>query len=257
MFEVCFSRSSEIMDEGLITYTAVVHLFYTTYGSADLKSLKYMAKGAPYSHRGRWLWKTQNASSVSLSLCDLISEIRRHRTGSSFNSLCFAWWVLAWNARWANKTDFAWMFNFFFTWVGLLCLQAGTIVSTSTSHCDATSSSSCCRHTFQPHLWWCCHGCRSGSIAGLCRPEFPLVSKRKNNLSSNVIWRECACVRKVSLCAMIKAICYDAVPTGNAHKPHYFLLNYFLCWDSCCFLSHRHLFPPSLRSLRGSSHCFY
>ena len=59
--------------------------------------------------------------------------------------------------------------------VSLLCSQAGTIASTSTSRCDATSSSSCCRRIFPPRSWWCFHGCRSGSTAGLCRPEFPWV----------------------------------------------------------------------------------
>lgn len=45
MIDVCFGQSLEITDEGFITYTAVVHL-------NNLKSLKYMEKGAPYSHIG-------------------------------------------------------------------------------------------------------------------------------------------------------------------------------------------------------------
>lgn len=59
-----------------------------------------------------------------------------------------------------------------------LCVQAGTIGSTSTSRCDATSSSSCCRRTFPPRSWWCFHGCRSGSTAGPCRPESPWVKQK-------------------------------------------------------------------------------
>lgn len=59
-----------------------------------------------------------------------------------------------------------------------VCVQAGTIGSTSTSRCDATSSSSCCRRTFPPRSWWCFHGCRSGSTAGPCRPESPWVKQK-------------------------------------------------------------------------------
>lgn len=51
-------------------------------------------------------------------------------------------------------------------------LQVGTIGCTSTLPSGATSSSFCCRHISLLHLWSCCPGCHSGSIAGLSLPEY-------------------------------------------------------------------------------------
>lgn len=151
-----------------------------------------------------------------------------------------------------------WIFQCFrAVWVGLLlCLQAGTIVSTSTSRCDATSSSSCCKRTFLPHSWWCCHGCRSGSTVGLCRPESPWV--RSMSFEEIVHARG-----KICACEMMKARCDMTPATGNTHtclREHTnlprstlaFLLNYFLYWGCCCAV-----IKASLKSFYGSSHRSY
>ena len=143
-------------------------------------------------------------------------------------------------------------------WVGLLlCSQAGTTVSTSTSRCDATSSSSCCKHTFPPHSWWCCHGCRSGSTAGLCRPESPWVR--------NMSFEEIVHARGKSVCVCVKwwklavtwlhqlgartCLCEH---TNLPRSTLAFLLNYFLYRGCRCAVV-----KASLRSFYGSSHRSY
>lgn len=107
-----------------------------------------------------------------------------------------------------------------------LCLQAGTTGSTSTSRCAATSSSSCCRRTSLPRSWSCCHGCRSGSTAELCRPEFPSV--RTTGVEC-ILKRPC--VPKEGWWKLSDVL-------HTTHKPstrHHFdvSFNYFLHWGCC------------------------
>lgn len=140
-------------------------------------------------------------------------------------------------------------------------LQAGTIVSTSTSRWDATSSSSCCRHTSPPRSWWCFHGCRSGSTAGLCRPEFPWVRRKKN--SCQMSFEEIVRAGGKSVCKMMKASCDMAPPIGNTHmhvwthKPPTRYHSHFSFELFSVLGLLLYLFSPSLRSSRGSSHRSY
>lgn len=158
---------------------------------------------------------------------------------------------------------YCWILVFPPVWAGLLlCLQAGTIVSTSTSHCDATSSSSCCRHTFLPRLWWCFHGSHSGSTAGLCRPESPWVKKISSQMSFEEIvcaWGKSVCVKwwKLAVTWLHQlgthtCMCeYTNLP--RVYHSH-FSFELFAVLGLLLYLSYRRLFSPSLRSFHGSSH---
>ncbi len=43
------------------------------------------------------------------------------------------------------------------------------------------------------------------------------LGKKKRKLISNVLWRDCVCLRKICLCEMMKACCDMAPPIGNTH----------------------------------------